>query len=83
MLCLLDDLKARFNPHKLLEMAKENDREKTSELENTISAIEERTEQEKEEKIIDLIIKIIVSSTLKEYYETSNKIPPIQSNRPK
>lgn len=29
----------------------------------------------KEEKVVNLIIEIILSTTLKEYYEKSNKIP--------
>ncbi len=29
----------------------------------------------KDEKIVNLIIEIILSTTLKEYYEKSNKIP--------
>ena len=35
----------------------------------------------KEEKVVNLIIEIILSTTLKEYYEKSNKIPQVQLAR--
>ena len=41
----------------------------------------EDLQREKEEKFVNLIIEIIVSATLKEYYEKSDKISKIQSNR--
>ena len=37
--------------------------------------INQKRELEKEEKVVNLIIEIILSTTLKEYYEKSNKIP--------
>jgi len=50
-------------------------------IEHSIAKIDEEIEREKEEKLVNLIIEIVVSSTLKEYYETSDKIPKIQSIR--
>ena len=37
--------------------------------------INQKRELEKEEKVVNLIIEIILSTPLKEYYEKSNKIP--------
>jgi len=37
--------------------------------------INQKTQAKKEEKIVNLIIEIILSTTLKEYYEKSNKVP--------
>lgn len=51
---------------------------KSLELEKTIQEIEEQRELEKEEKLIILITEIIVSATLKEYYEKSNQISTVQ-----
>ncbi|MBS0027281.1 hypothetical protein ACTJJ0_12510 [Chitinophaga sp. 22321] len=48
-------------------------------IDDSITKINDEWEQEKEEKLVNLIIQIVVSTTLKEYYETSNKIPTIQS----
>lgn len=50
-------------------------------IEAAIVKMGDEAEQGKEDKLINLIIEIVVSSTLKEYYETSNKISQIQSNR--
>ncbi|MDR6457410.1 hypothetical protein J2786_000503 [Chryseobacterium vietnamense] len=47
------------------------------ELDRKIEELKEDREREKEEKLEKLIIQIIVSSTLKEYYEKSDKIPKI------
>jgi len=55
----------------------------TSEIDKTILEINEQREREKEKKFVDLIIEIIVSATLSEYYEKSDKIPKIQSTRTK
>lgn len=62
-------------------MKEQEERMKSSELEATIQEINEQREREKEEKLIILITEIIVSATLKEYYEKSNKVSKIQSNR--
>jgi hypothetical protein len=43
--------------------------------------IQEQREREKEEKFVNLISEIIVSATLREYYEKSDKIPTVQSTR--
>jgi len=51
-----------------------------SKIDKAILEINKQTELEKEEKFIGLIIEIIVSLTLKEYYEKSNKISKIQSD---
>jgi len=50
-------------------------------IEAAILKIGDEAEQVKEDKLVNLIIEIVVSSTLKEYYETSNKISQIQSIR--
>jgi len=52
-------------------------------IDQTISELQEQREREKEEKFVDLIIEIIVSATLKEYYEKSDKISTVQPNRTK
>lgn len=49
--------------------------ETPNDIENAIAKIDDEAEEEKEEKLVNLIIEIVVSSTLKEYYETGNKIP--------
>ena len=54
---------------------------KSHELEASILEITEQREREKEEKLIILITEIIVSVTLKQYYEKSNKISKIQPTR--
>ena len=37
--------------------------------------INQKRQAKKEEKVVNLIIEIILSTTLKEYYEKSNNIP--------
>ncbi|ROI05009.1 hypothetical protein EGI16_06705 [Chryseobacterium sp. G0240] len=49
-----------------------------NELDQKIEELKEEREIEKEDKFEKLIIQMIVSSTLKEYYEKSNKIPKVQ-----
>jgi len=49
-----------------------------NELDQKIEELKEEREIEKEDKLEKLIIQMIVSSTLKEYYEKSNKIPKVQ-----
>lgn len=44
-----------------------------------ISKFSEELERCKEEKLVNLIIEIVVSSTLKQYYEKSHPIPSVQS----
>ncbi|WP_314060316.1 hypothetical protein [Empedobacter brevis] len=53
----------------------ENKEVKTIDIESYNLKINQKREVEKEEKIVNLIIEIILSTTLKEYYEKSNKIP--------
>lgn len=53
----------------------------TPEIDKTILDINEQMEREKEERFVNLIVEIIVSATLKEYYEKSNQIPKIQPAR--
>ncbi|MBP2619525.1 hypothetical protein [Chryseobacterium jejuense] len=48
-----------------------------NELDKKIEELKEDREREKEDKLEKLIIQIIVSSTLKEYYEKSHKIPKV------
>ena len=50
----------------------ENEKEKTPLLDDKISQTTYEFEQEKERKIVNLLIEIIVASTLKEYHEKSN-----------
>lgn len=64
-------------------MKNEHEKKNTPEIEERIALINEQIEQEKEEKLVNLIIEIIVSSTLREHYEKSDKIPAIQSTRTK
>ncbi|MBT2591399.1 hypothetical protein J7E50_14310 [Pedobacter sp. ISL-68] len=47
----------------------ENVKEDTTLLDNKILKTIDQFEQEKEQKLVNLFIEIIVSSTLKEYYE--------------
>jgi len=53
----------------------ENRKSSTPDVDQKITSINKEAEQQKEEKLVNLIVEIIVSSTLKEYYEKSNKIP--------
>jgi len=64
-------------------MKNEHEEKNTPEIEERIALINEQREQEKEEKFVDLIIEIIVSATLREYYEKSDKIPTVQPTRTK
>lgn len=64
-------------------MENNENKNETSTIDKNILEFNEQQEIEKEERLLDLIIEIIVSSTLKEYYETSNKISAIQPNRTK
>lgn len=64
-------------------MEKGEKKQGTPEIDKTILEINEQREREKEEKFINLIIEIIVSATLREYYEKSNKIPTVQPTRTK
>lgn len=58
----------------------DNCKEKTiaPEIEKNIAELKVQAEREKEEKLVNLIIDIIVSSTLREYYEASDTIPKVQ-----
>lgn len=64
-------------------MEKNKRKQETPEIDKTILEINEQREREKEEKFVDLIIEIIVSATLREYYEKSDKIPTVQPTRTK
>ena len=50
----------------------ESVKEKTCLAEEIILETNEQTEQEKERNFVNLLIEIIVSITLKEYYEKSD-----------
>lgn len=50
----------------------ENVKEKTDLVDEIISKNNDEIEQEKERNFVNLIIEIIVSITLKEYYEKSD-----------
>ncbi|MFV8347562.1 type I-B CRISPR-associated protein Cas8b1/Cst1 [Flavobacterium sp. ZB4P13] len=56
-----------------------NGKEKCQDVDELISKNFVLIEQEKEQKIVNLFIEIIVSITLKEYYEKSDTISEIQS----
>lgn len=58
-----------------------NGKEKCKDVDELISKNFVLMEQEKEQKIVNLFIEIIVSITLKEYYEKSDTISEIQSIR--
>jgi len=64
-------------------MENSENKKETPEIDKTILEINEQREREKEEKFVDLIIEIIVSATLREYYEKSDKIPAVQPTRTK
>lgn len=48
---------------------------KTTDNQKDNAHINQKRQAKKEEKVVNLIIEIILSTTLKEYYEKSNKIP--------
>ncbi|WP_313375621.1 hypothetical protein [Chishuiella sp.] len=56
-------------------MEKGNEYLKTSDNQKDNIDINQKRQAKKEEKVVNLIIEIILSTTLKEYYEKSNKIP--------
>lgn len=56
-------------------MESENRENSIPDVDQSITSINKEAAQQKEEKLVNLIVEIIVSSTLKEYYEKSNKIP--------
>lgn len=56
-----------------------NVKEKCKDIDELISKNLILINQDKEQKIVNLFIEMIVSITLKEYYEKSNKIFEIQS----
>jgi hypothetical protein len=62
-------------------MGKSEKKQGTPEIDKNILEIQEQREREKEEKFVNLISEIIVSATLREYYEKSDKIPTVQSTR--
>lgn len=64
-------------------MEKGEKKQGTPEIDKTILEVNEQREREKEEKFVDLIIEIIVSATLREYYEKIDKIPTVQPTRTK
>jgi hypothetical protein len=53
-------------------MDNENEKLKGPDVDEIIFENFEVLEQEREQKLVNLIIEIIVSSTLKEYYEKGN-----------
>ncbi len=56
-------------------MKKDDEYLKISDNQKDNIDINQKRLAKKEEKIVNLIIEIILSTTLKEYYEKSNKIP--------
>jgi hypothetical protein len=65
-----------FSNKKWVKMEEKNKIE-TTDIELYSLKINQKREVEKEEKIVNLIIEIILSATLKEYYEKSNKISEV------
>lgn len=61
----------------------ENVQKETPEIDKLFAEIIQENQQKKEEKVVNLIIEIIVKSTLREYYEACDKISEIQSTRSK
>ncbi|MCX8524721.1 hypothetical protein OF897_12440 [Chryseobacterium formosus] len=59
-------------------MERNNDKKDNTIIEKNILTLEQKREEEKEELLNKQIVKIIVSLTLKEYYETCDKISKIQ-----
>ena len=64
-------------------MEKREKKMEAPEIDKNILEFNVQRELEKEERFVNLIIEIIVSATLREYYEKSNQIPKIQPNRTK
>jgi len=60
-------------------LERNNNKKDNSFIEKKILTFEQKNQGEKEELLNKLIVKIIVSLTLKEYYETCDKISKIQS----
>ncbi|MFV0183455.1 hypothetical protein OBK25_01800 [Empedobacter falsenii] len=56
-------------------MKKGDEHLKTTDNQKDNININRKIQAKKEEKVVNLIIEIILSTTLKEYYEKSNKIP--------
>ncbi|MGV0848368.1 hypothetical protein ACTS9T_17560 [Empedobacter falsenii] len=56
-------------------MKKDDEYLKISDNQKDNIDINQKRLAKKDEKIVNLIIEIILSTTLKEYYEKSNKIP--------
>ncbi|MFT4204308.1 MAG: hypothetical protein QM610_10395 [Chitinophagaceae bacterium] len=52
----------------------DNVKENTTPVEEIISKTNEEIEQEKERNFVNLLIEIIVSITLKEFYEKGNQV---------
>lgn len=52
----------------------ENVQNEDPEIDRIFDEIIEQNEREKEKKLVNLIIEFIVNKTLKEYYETCDKI---------
>lgn len=61
-----------LSSNRMCEM--ENMQNENPEIDKIFNEKIEQNEREKEEKLVNLIIEIIVQSTLKEYYETCDKI---------
>lgn len=55
----------------------ENMKEETAGMDYEILKNNNQFEQEKEQKFVNLIIEIIVSSTLREYYEKSDQVSEV------
>jgi len=76
-----DNLLHFLSTERSIAMENSEKNKETPKIDKTILEINEQREREKEEKFVDLIIEIIVSATLREYYEKSDKIPTVQPTR--
>jgi hypothetical protein len=64
-------------------MGNESKKPSVSEIDKSIRSINDQADLLKEAELVNLIVDILVLLTLKQYYETSNKIPKIQPAGPK
>ena len=58
-------------------MGKHEGRQKKPKIVEEILKENTEFEAEKEEKLLNLLVEIIVQTTLKEFYETCDQIPPL------
>jgi len=64
-------------------MGNESKKPSSSEIDKSIMSINNEADQSKEAELVNLIVDVLVLLTLKQYYETNNKIPNIQPTESK